>query len=208
MLSFKQYPCRSQSTQPTSNTCCAPAHHTGLKAWLAMSPEEAHPEALLAALALWPRLPSAAAAACPLLPANCRAPPPGCYDGTAASGSAAAKKQLQQAAAGVFTRQYLEKVRPVLQETTQFSHPRLHLAWGHLLALLLPGFKAVRMEGAAADAPAPAKASSSGPAGHDTAQLAAFWTYGVEQSLFTGGCLAPAAACCVWARLGGMRLAT
>ncbi len=66
-------------------------------------------------------------------------------------------------------------------------HCRLHLAWGHLLALLLPGFKAVRIEGApAADAPAPAKASSAGPAGHDTAQLAAFWTYGVEQSLFTG----------------------
>ncbi len=107
-----------------SSDSSAPAHHSGLKGWLAMSPEDAHPEALLAALALWPRLPAAAAAACPLLPANCRAPPPGCYDGTAASGSAAVKKQLQQAAAGVFTRQYLEKVRPVLQETTQFSHPR------------------------------------------------------------------------------------
>ena len=41
-----------------------------LAAWLTAPPADASPDALLLALRLWPRLPAAAAEACPLLPAG------------------------------------------------------------------------------------------------------------------------------------------
>ncbi len=81
---------------------------------------------------------------------------------------------------------------------------RLHLVWGHLLALLLPGFKAVRVddpEGAGAAGAAGGAKGGSGRAAHDTAQLAALWTYGVEQAMFSGARPPAFAAACLCRRL-------
>jgi DNA polymerase phi len=78
-------PASSQRSSPQhilAQSPLPPLTNTGLQAWLALPPEDGHPEALLLALALWPRLPADVAAACPLLPPGCKAPPRGCYDGS------------------------------------------------------------------------------------------------------------------------------
>lgn len=111
-----------------------------LAPWLTATPEDAAPEALLLALRLWPRLPPAVAAACPLLPAGFKAqqlPASLFTDPTTATGSKAAAA----AAAAFFSRQHLSTLLPVLRATTQ-AHPRLHSVWPTLLALLIPGFSA------------------------------------------------------------------
>jgi DNA polymerase phi len=111
-----------------------------LAAWLTAPPADASPDALLLALRLWPRLPAAAAEACPLLPAGFAAkklPAQLFTDPSASAGS----KAVAAAAAAFFSKQHLTSLLPVLRGTTQ-SHPRLHSVWPTLLALLIPGFTA------------------------------------------------------------------
>ena len=48
------------------------------------------------------------------------------------------------AAAAFFSEQHLQILSPVLKGSSS-SHPRLHSLWPTLLALLLPGFKAVKV---------------------------------------------------------------
>lgn len=110
-----------------------------LSPWLTAPPEDATPEALLLALRLWPRLPPAAAAACPLLPAGCKAKLPAALFADPAA--AASSKAVAAAAAAFFSRDHLAALLPVLRATTQ-AHPRLHTLWPTLLALLIPGFSA------------------------------------------------------------------
>ena len=111
-----------------------------LAPWLTAPAADASPEALLLALRLWPRLPAAAAAACPLLPGGFKAkqlPAALFTDPAAAAGS----KAVAAAAAAFFTKQHLGALLPVLRGTTA-AHPRLHSVWPTLLALLIPGFSA------------------------------------------------------------------
>ena len=49
------------------------------------------------------------------------------------------------AAAAFFSEQHLQTVLPVLRGSSS-SHPRLHSLWPTLFALLLPGFKAVKVQ--------------------------------------------------------------
>ena len=111
-----------------------------LAPWLTSPAGDATPEALLLALRLWPRLPPAVAAACPLLPPGFKAKqlPAGLFSAPAA---AAGSKAVAAAGAAFFTRQHLTALLPVLRSTTT-SHPRLHSLWTTLLALLVPGFTA------------------------------------------------------------------
>lgn len=118
-----------------------------LAPWLTAAPEDAPPEALLLALRLWPRLPPAAAAACPLLPAGFKSKqlPAALFDDPAA---AAGSKAVAAAAAAFFSRPHLASLLPVLRATTA-AHPRLHGVWPTLLALLIPGFSADKVGRAA-----------------------------------------------------------
>lgn len=111
-----------------------------LAPWLTAPPADSSPEALLLALRLWPRLPAAAAAACPLLPGGFKAKqlPAGLFSDPAA---AAGSKAVAAAAAALFTKAHLAALLPVLRATTA-AHPRLHSVWPTLLALLIPGFSA------------------------------------------------------------------
>ena len=92
-------------------------------------------QALLLAVRLWGRLPAAVTAACPLLPAGCKPPPPTLFTNPNVS----AAKAAEPAAAALFSETHLELLVPVLRGSTQ-SHPRLHGVWPTLLALLIPGF--------------------------------------------------------------------
>lgn len=108
--------------------------------WLTAPAADSSPEALLLALRLWPRLPAASAASCPLLPGGFKAkqlPAAMFTDPAAAAGS----KAVAAAAAAFFTKQHLTALLPVLRATTA-AHPRLHSVWPTLLALLIPGFSA------------------------------------------------------------------
>ncbi len=111
-----------------------------LAPWLTAAAADSSPEALLLALRLWPRLPAAAVAACPLLPGGFKAkqlPAAMWSEPSVAAGS----KAVAAAAAAFFTKQHLAALLPVLRATTA-SHPRLHSVWPTLLALLIPGFSA------------------------------------------------------------------
>ena len=54
-------------------------------------------------------------------------------------------KEAAAAAAAFFSEQHLQTVLPVLRGSSS-SHPRLHSLWPTLFALLLPGFKAVKVQ--------------------------------------------------------------
>ena len=49
------------------------------------------------------------------------------------------REAVDSAAAAFFSAHHLERLKPLLAATSR-SHPRLHPLWGHLLALLVPGF--------------------------------------------------------------------
>jgi DNA polymerase phi len=114
-----------------------------LAPWLTASPGDALPEALMLALRLWPRLPPAVAARCPLLPAAAKqgGSEPLARNVWADPSAAAKSGAFAEASARFFSRQHLEALLPVLRATTQ-AHPRLHSLWPTLLALLMPGFSA------------------------------------------------------------------
>ena len=101
-----------------------------------LKPCESHVQALLLALRLWSKLPAELLSEMSLLPSDAKPPPIEFFSrgqGTAAS-----------AAAAVFSQQHLQKLLPVLRSTSS-SHPRLHSVWPTLLALLLPGFTAIKV---------------------------------------------------------------
>jgi len=137
------------------------ARCAALRAALHAPPEEASAEGLLLALRLWPRLRGDVRRGCALLPpADAPAPPRDAYSGAANAGAVA------RSAAAFFARPHLEAIAPVLVATTH-AHPRMHLAWLHVLALLLPGFSVARAERAAtaaAAAPAEGDAADGGAA--------------------------------------------
>ena len=96
-------------------------------------------QALLLALQLWPALPPSALTDIKLLPAGATPPPKNFFTGPDVPQEAAAG-----AAAAFFTVSHLQKLLPVLRASSS-SHPRLHSVWPTLLALLLPGFTALRV---------------------------------------------------------------
>lgn len=55
------------------------------------------------------------------------------------------KDAAAAAAAAFFSEQHLQTVLPVLRGSSS-SHPRLHSVWPTVFALLLPGFKAVKVQ--------------------------------------------------------------
>ncbi len=99
-------------------------------------------QALLLALRLWPAMPKELQSSCPLLPAA-RIP-----SSSWAAGRTTAYAASAEAASGFFQPSHLAKLLPVLRGTTA-AHPRLHLLWPTLLALLLPGFAPKRVSEAA-----------------------------------------------------------
>lgn len=117
-----------------------------LASWLTAPPTDASPEALLLALRLWPRLPAAVVQSCPLLPEGFHASTPLPANLFMNNAGAANSKAVAVAAAAFFTRHHLTALLPVLRATTQ-SHPRLHIVWPTLLALLMPGFSAEKVGG-------------------------------------------------------------
>lgn len=146
-----------------------------LAPWLATPAAESTPEALLLALRLWPRLPPAVAAACPLLPGGFKGKlPPRLFSDPAA---AAGNKAVAAAAAAFFTQPHLTSLLPVLRGTTA-AHPRLHSVWPTLLALLIPGFSADR-----AQREAGAKGAKGAPRPAGTPALEAFWSTVVDRDL-------------------------
>ena len=116
-----------------------------LAPWFSAPAAEATPEALLLAVRLWPRLPPAVAAACPLLPGGVEPKqlPPRLFADPA---MAAGNKAVAAAAAAFFSKQHITTLLPVLRATTA-AHPRLHSVWPSLLALLVPGFSADKVRG-------------------------------------------------------------
>lgn len=54
-------------------------------------------------------------------------------------------KEAAAAAAAFFSEEHLQTVLPVLRGSSS-SHPRLHSLWPTLFALLIPGFKAVKVQ--------------------------------------------------------------
>lgn len=115
-----------------------------LAPWLNGPAADATPEALLLALRLWPRLPPAVAAACPLLPSGVKAKLP---RGLFTDPAAASSKGAAAAAAAFFSKQHLGALLPALRATTA-AHPRLHSVWPTLLSLLIPGFSADKVRAA------------------------------------------------------------
>ena len=93
-------------------------------------------QAFLLAIRLWSKLPADLLSEVSLLPQGITSPPDSFF--TKGQGSASA------AAAAVFSQQHLQTLLPVLRSTSS-SHPRLHSLWPTLLALLLPGFTAVKV---------------------------------------------------------------
>ncbi|KAL3158646.1 hypothetical protein ABBQ32_011390 [Trebouxia sp. C0010 RCD-2024] len=138
----------------------------GLKAWLSAAPADSHPEALLLALHLWPSLPQSLLHDIKLLPAGAEPPPTDYFT------NADAHKDLAgPAAAAFFAEKHLQKLLPVLRASSS-SHPRLHSVWPTILALLLPGFTAVKDADAVKEA-AGQQAKAKGMAG--PGQLEALW---------------------------------
>lgn len=96
-------------------------------------------QALLLALHLWPSLPQSLLHDIKLLPAGAEPPPTDYFT------NADAHKDLAgPAAAAFFAEKHLQKLLPVLRASSS-SHPRLHSVWPTILALLLPGFTAVKV---------------------------------------------------------------
>ncbi|KAL3135482.1 hypothetical protein ABBQ38_005962 [Trebouxia sp. C0009 RCD-2024] len=167
----------------------------GLKAWLSAAPADSHPEvlialtefapvrtwfadmhghvlgllaakALLLALHLWPSLPQSLLRNIKLLPAGAEPPPTGYFTNPDAPTDLAGP-----AAAAFFAEKHLQKLLPVLRASSG-SHPRLHSVWPTILALLLPGFTAVKDVDAVKEA-ARQQAKAKGIAG--PGQLEALW---------------------------------
>lgn len=96
-------------------------------------------QALLLALHLWPSLPQPLLPDINLLPPGARPPPTGYF-----TNPDTPKDLAGPAAAAFFAEKHLQKLLPVLRATSS-SHPRLHSVWLTILALLLPGFTAVKV---------------------------------------------------------------
>ena len=95
------------------------------------------------ALHLWSSLPKHLLQQVKLLPANAQAPPAGYFT------NADTQKDLAAPAAAAFFQQgHLQALLPVLRASSS-SHPRLHSVWPTILALLPPGFTAVKVSLAA-----------------------------------------------------------
>ena len=85
-------------------------------------------------------MPSALLKQTSLLPSDVRSP---CTDFFTVSDTP--KDAAAAAAAAFFSEQHLQTVLPVLRGSSS-SHPRLHSVWPTVFALLLPGFKAVKVQ--------------------------------------------------------------
>ena len=98
-----------------------------------------HPslQALLLAVRLWSSLPADVLQKTSLLPRGAEPPPAGFFKQSGDS-------TQPVAAAAFFTEQHLQTLLPILKSSSS-SHPRLHSLWPTLLALLLPGFTAVKV---------------------------------------------------------------
>lgn len=97
-------------------------------------------QALLLAVRLWPVIPQELLEAIPLLPPLKRPLTLGATGGGVLVTEAySAAPESAAAAAALFSQAHLQRLLPVLRATTA-SHPRLHLLWPTLLALLMPGF--------------------------------------------------------------------
>ena len=100
------------------------------------SAEAASPEALQAALHLWPHLPEATRKRCQLLP-DCPGASPTLF---VSNGECGRASQDDAAAAAFFKPQHLHQLLDVVRQSSG-TMPRLHSMWQHLLCLLLPGFR-------------------------------------------------------------------
>ena len=97
---------------------------------------------LLLALRLWGSMPSTLLKQISLLPPNVQSASTDFFTVSDTPKGAAA---AAVAAAAFFSEQHLQTVVPVLRGSSS-SHPRLHSLWPTLFALLLPGFKAVKVQ--------------------------------------------------------------
>ena len=150
-------------------------------ATLLQSPaDSASPEAVQAALHLWPHLEQVTVKRCPLLPRGV------CPSATlfARSSSDSGRTAADDAAAAAL---FSAKHLPQLEEAARRSScatPRLHGMWQHLLRLLLPGFQ--MRNGSAASPGTPPDEGEKAVAGYAGAgQLTALWTHLVEGALMT-----------------------
>lgn len=99
-------------------------------------------QVLLLALRLWGSMPSALLKQTSLLPSDVRSP---CTDFFTAPDMPKDAAAAGAAASAFFSEQHLQTVLPVLRGSSS-SHPRLHSVWPTVFALLLPGFKAVKVQ--------------------------------------------------------------
>jgi DNA polymerase phi len=120
-----------------------------LNALLLQPVEDATPEALQAALHLWPHLPVALRTECALLPDS--QPPTralflpdggagGVGDVDMGDGGGVRPHADAAAAAAFFAPQHLRKLEQAAQQSS-VATPRLHSMWQHVLRLLIPGFE-------------------------------------------------------------------
>jgi len=144
-----------------------------LAAWLTTDLEAASPEALLLALRFWAALPAPTLKACRLLPKGAPRPPPDLFT---PSSSLPDPEASRAAAAAFFSAAHMTALRPILI-ASHASHPRLHLLWTTLFALLVPGFTVKKDEKARGDG----GAEEVGPG-----QLETLWSVVVEDGLFAG----------------------
>lgn len=121
---------------------CCKMSCLGLLAFLQPAVLLGRVQALLLALRLWPLMSQALRASCPLLPAV------DIPNSSAAGGTSRTTAYVNSAegAGAFFNAGHLAKLLPVLRATTA-AHPRLHLLWPTVLALLLPGFAPKRVGG-------------------------------------------------------------
>ena len=138
---------------PTPSIYLAATHLTAqvlsqapqLSSLVQTSPASATPELLFLVLRLWHNLPHQQLQRCQLLPQL----PPGADPPPQQfwlQPSAVERGAVAPAAAAVFSAKHVQELVPCLLATSA-SHPRLHPAWGCLLALLVPGFVPVKVRG-------------------------------------------------------------
>jgi len=111
-------------------------------------------QALFVALRLWHLLPEDLAASCHLLPPGAPAPPAGFWSDPLS----VTRQQVECSAAELLSPRHCAALRHALLLASA-SYPRLHGAWACVLALLLPGFRPVKVTTTQAGPPAVMAAS-------------------------------------------------
>lgn len=114
------------------------------------------------AVRLWPAIPAGLLESCPLLPPLQRPLTAGSR-GLLVTEAYSAAPEAAAAAEALFSRAHLLRLLPVLRASTA-SHPRLHLLWPTLLALLMPGFSPRSVSALSAEPAAPIACGAGGPA--------------------------------------------